>query len=217
MGTPLRRSERVFMRATLTRAGLATASGDLGVAALFLAFAYANLRAFLAHPRLSPLLIVVLETAFAAFALVRRRSTSTATTPLAWISTAAGTFLPLLLRPTGATEDSLAAQVVQILGLILGIASVLSLNRSIGLLPAHRGIRSSGTYRWVRHPLYASYLIAQAGYVASNPSAWNVSLLVIVACAQLVRIAGEERLLSSDPAYLEYVARTRWKLVPFLF
>jgi protein-S-isoprenylcysteine O-methyltransferase Ste14 len=135
---------------------------------------------------------------------------------VAWVSTLLGTFLPLLFRPNG-VEDLLAAQLAQALGTAFGVAGVLSLNRSVGLLPANRGVRSAGAYRLVRHPLYASYLVTHLGYVGSNPSAWNVAVLAGALVAQLVRIRGEERLLSHDPEYVAYSARTRWRLVPFVF
>jgi protein-S-isoprenylcysteine O-methyltransferase Ste14 len=205
------------MQPMRTRSGLATAFANLWLATLFLAFAYAHLRAFVTHPRLSPLLVVLLETAFAAFLVVRRSAISTSTTRSAWISTIAGTFMPLFMRPTSAAHDLPAAQAVQILGLTVGIASTLSLNRSIGLLPAHRGIQSRGAYRWVRHPLYASYFLAQAGYIASNLGAWNILIFVAGLSAQLVRIRGEERLLSEDPAYVAYKSRTRWRLFPLVY
>jgi protein-S-isoprenylcysteine O-methyltransferase Ste14 len=30
-------------------------------------------------------------------------------------------------------------------------------------------------------------------------------------------VQNEERLLSSEPSYREYMSRTRWRLVPYLF
>jgi hypothetical protein len=93
------------MRRQLTAAGLATAFVNVGLAALYLAFAYAHLLAFVASPRASVLLIVVLETVFAAFLLVRRGAASVSSTATAWTSTVVGTFAPLLMRPTSATSD----------------------------------------------------------------------------------------------------------------
>jgi protein-S-isoprenylcysteine O-methyltransferase Ste14 len=183
---------------------------------MFLAFAGAHIRTFLQHPRPSLFGLVALETLFAVFFVARREAAVVSTSPTAWLTTLLGTFLPLLFRPNG-VEDFLAAQVVQALGTAFGVAGVLSLNRSVGLLPANRGVRTAGAYRLVRHPLYASYLVTHLGYVGSNPSAWNVAVLVGALAAQLVRIRGEESLLSRDPEYVAYSARTRWRLVPFVF
>jgi protein-S-isoprenylcysteine O-methyltransferase Ste14 len=101
--------------------------------------------------------------------------------------------------------------------MMLALASILSLNRSIGQLPAHRGIRATGMYRFVRHPMYASYLLVQLGYVASNPAPWNLLVFAAATCAQIVRVRGEEGLLAADPEYVAYAQRTRWRLLPFVF
>jgi protein-S-isoprenylcysteine O-methyltransferase Ste14 len=210
------RVEEGLMGSQVTKRGLATAFTDLSLAGLYLAFAWAHLRGFLDQPRASVILIVVFETLFAVFFLVRRPASSVSTSWIAWASTAAGTLGPLLLRPTSA-DDFWAGQLVQVAGLGFGIAGILSLNRSVGLLPANRGVRSSGAYRWVRHPLYSSYTVMHAGYLTSHLSGWNVAVFIVALAAQLVRIEGEERLLSQDPAYDGYKARTRWRLVPFVF
>lgn len=205
------------MNGRISRAGLATVFVDLTLATLFLAFAYAQLHSFLRQPRASVLFIVAVETLFAVFFVVRRRASATSSGLVASLSTILGTLLPLLLRPVPGADDLLAAQLVQVAGGVLGVSGILSLNRSVGLLPANRGVRSGGAYRLVRHPLYASYLVSHLGYVASNFGAWNVAVTIAALCAQLVRIRGEERLLSTDPAYVAYRARTRWRLVPFVY
>jgi protein-S-isoprenylcysteine O-methyltransferase Ste14 len=107
--------------------------------------------------------------------------------------------------------------VLQAVGTAFGVIGILSLNRSAGLLPANRGIRSAGAYRFVRHPLYASYLVTQFGYIGSNLSGWNVGVAIAALAAQIIRIRGEERLLSLDPEYASYKGRTRWRLLPFVY
>jgi protein-S-isoprenylcysteine O-methyltransferase Ste14 len=200
----------------LSGGGLASAFANLSLATLYLGFAAAHVERFREHPRASLLLMVALETLFAVFFVLRRDAAACSTSAEAWLSTVLGTFLPLLLRPVGG-DDVLAAQVIQASGTAFGVVGILSLNRSIGLLPANRGVRSAGAYRFVRHPLYASYVVTQLGYIGSNPSAWNVAVAIAALAAQLVRIRGEERLLSRDPAYAAYMARTRWRLLPFVY
>jgi protein-S-isoprenylcysteine O-methyltransferase Ste14 len=205
------------MRGSVTRSGLVEAFTNVALAALYLAFASAQVRNFLHQPRASVLLIVALETLFAVFFVTRRQASATSGSALAWLSTTLGTLLPLLLRPVAGAHDLFAAQLVQMAGSILGVAGILSLNRSVGLLPANRGIRASGAYRLVRHPLYASYLVTHLGYVANNLGTWNIGVMIAALAAQLVRIQTEERLLSADPAYAAYKTRTRWRLVPFVY
>jgi protein-S-isoprenylcysteine O-methyltransferase Ste14 len=205
------------MRPRLTRSGLATAGTNLALAGLYVFFASAQLTSFLRQPRASVLLIVVIETLFAIFFLLRREATAASTSFVAWASTTVGTLMPLLMRPVPVDRDLLAAQLVQLAGSALAVASILCLNRSLGLLPANRGVRSIGTYRIVRHPLYASYLVIHLGYVASNFTVWNVAVMSAALTVQLVRIQDEERLLSNDPEYVAYRERTRWRLVPFVY
>jgi protein-S-isoprenylcysteine O-methyltransferase Ste14 len=205
------------MRSKLTRAGLGEAFINVALCILYGAFAYSHVLSFARHHRASVILIVCIEALFAVFFLVRRPAKAASLDATACVSTAVGTFLPLLLRPTADPQDFLAAQLVQAVGAASSVAGVLSLNRSLGLLPANRGIRAAGAYRLVRHPLYASYLVTQLGYLASNLSAWNSAAIAVGFAAQLVRIRSEERLLSVDPAYLAYTTRTRWRLVPFVY
>jgi protein-S-isoprenylcysteine O-methyltransferase Ste14 len=76
---------------------------------------------------------------------------------------------------------------------------------------------TSGAYRLLRHPLYASYVLAGIGYLVQSPRLWNVAVLIAVWGCQIVRIASEEKLLGTDAAYRAYVMRTRWRVIPGLW
>ena len=71
-------------------------------------------------------------------------------------------------------------------------------------MPANRGIVSTGLYRLVRHPIYLGYLITHVGFLAANPSLWNVLLLGAADLALMVRAVREEQTLARDPAYRGY-------------
>jgi protein-S-isoprenylcysteine O-methyltransferase Ste14 len=201
----------------VTWAGLATAGTDVSVAVLYAAFAYAHSRSFLRNPRASVVLIVATEALFAFFILVRAPANRASASAWDWITTVAGTFAPLLLRPAAAAHDLLVGQAIQMAGTCLAMGGVLSLNRSIGLVPAHREVKRHGLYRWVRHPLYGAYTISNMGYLLSNYTHLNAMLVVVALLFQILRIFNEERFLSQYPAYLEYKKQTRWRLFPFLF
>jgi protein-S-isoprenylcysteine O-methyltransferase Ste14 len=201
----------------ITRAGLGVAFSNVALAALYLLFARAHLGAFGDRPRASIVLVVAMETLFAVMILLRRGASRVEHSPWTWLTTAGGTFTPLLLRPVAGSAELLAGEGLQILGLTVVIAGMVALNRSFGLLPAHRGIRSSGPYRLIRHPLYAGYTLTNVGYLLSHASAANAALVVTALAFQLLRIRTEERLLATDPAYVAYAARTRWRLAPFVY
>jgi protein-S-isoprenylcysteine O-methyltransferase Ste14 len=205
------------MRARLvTWSGLWTAFTNVALATVYLAFAYAHVVAFWRDARASLLLLVVFETFFAVFLLVRREATDVSMSAAAWISTTVGTFTPLLLRPTAA-EDLWQGQTIQVAGLVLALSGLASLNRSVGLLPADRGVCCSGPFRFIRHPLYSAYLVMHLGYVTTHLSLWNIAVVLVTLGAQVMRLRGEEKLLSRNPVYVEYMARTRWRLVPLVF
>lgn len=194
--------------------GIGIAFANLGLATLYLLFAVANARSFLENPRLSVFLIVVTETIVAVILLTRRDPDETRHSWQTWITTTGGTLAPFFLRPIDATQDLLAGEILQVLGFALQIAAVIALNRSFGLLPAHRSVKSGGVYSFVRHPLYTAYVVTFIGYWISNQSLAN-SLVVVFGIAFLVmRIHHEEALLVRYPAYSQYVNRTRWRLIP---
>lgn len=205
------------MARKVTKAGLLEASTNLVLALLYGAFLAVHFRAYLHAARTSLILAAGMETLFTVFFVLRRGASTVSRSPFAWSSTVAGTFLPVLLRPVEGAQDFLAAQVVQTMGAALSVYGIASLNRSLGLLPANRGIQTGGAYRWVRHPLYASYTLANIGYLASNPSTANACVCVAAFSAQLVRIRQEERLLMQDPVYAEYASEARWRLLPFVY
>jgi protein-S-isoprenylcysteine O-methyltransferase Ste14 len=93
---------------------------------------------------------------------------------------------------------------------------MLSLRRSFGIVPAHRGIRTGGLYNVVRHPLYASELVWFLGFTIDNPSGWNIGLWLCDCVLQFSRACAEERFLSVDPTYSQYRTRVRYRLIPLV-
>ena len=177
-------------------------------------FAIANAKSFLINPRLSVFLIVVTETVVAVFLVIRRNPKETHHSWQTWITTALGTLAPFLLRPLDATADVLIGNIFQITGFTLQIMALLALNRSLGLLPAYRGIKSSGMYGWVRHPLYMAYLVTYLGFFINNPGVANGVVIVSGTAFLMMRIYYEEALLFRYKDYVQYAHKTRWRLIP---
>ncbi len=199
---------------TPTLRGLGLALVNLLLATLFILFAIANAKSFLANPRLSVFLIVVTETIVAVFLVIRRDPDETLHSWQTWVTTTCGTLAPLLLRPVDATADVLIGNVFQISGFLLQIFALLALNRCIGLLPAYRGVKSSGLYGLVRHPLYMAYVITFIGYLFNNPSLGNLGIVLGGAGFLVMRIRYEEMLLCKYADYVDYASKTRWHLMP---
>jgi len=107
--------------------------------------------------------------------------------------------------------------VLVVLGACLGFASLLSLGRWFGVWPALRGLETRGPYRFVRHPMYLAYMLADIGYNLHEYNCGTV-LLVIAGWASLVyRIRAEERILSQDAGWSSYVALVRYRVLPGLW
>ncbi len=189
-----------------------------GLVSVYLAFLYAHIAILRSEGfRLSLALLVAFETIMIGYVVTRRDSNDVDFTPVAVVAGLAGSFMALGFRPPSGADDAVLGQVIQVAGLLLQLGASASLGRSFGLLPANRGIKSSGMYRIVRHPLYFSYLVTSIGYLLNNLSVRNLCVLAVGTGFQAIRIRYEERLLSSDPEYRTYVQSVRYRLLPGLW
>src|SRR5713226_8712973 len=103
--------------------------------------------------------LLIVNSISVAMYIARRDANSISQSPLFWLLAFAGTCVTLLLRPTAPSMPFSVGNIVQLVGIVAMVASMLSLRRSYGIVPANRGIRTGGLYNFVRHPLYASELV----------------------------------------------------------
>ncbi len=189
------------------------------VAGLFLAFAYRIGVDFLETLRVTGLLLLASESLVVLLTVARRRAVVVDRSWDARLVTAITLVGPPLLRPgetTSILPESLAASVLAC-GLLLVVAGKVSLGRSLGIVPANRGIVCGGVYKFVRHPIYAGYLISHVAFLASHLDLWNATVLAITDASLLIRAIYEERTLSRDEEYVSYQTRVRWRVLPGVF
>jgi protein-S-isoprenylcysteine O-methyltransferase Ste14 len=174
---------------------------------------------FFATGRVTGLLLLVSEMLVVVLTVVRRSAAAVDRSIRARLLTTVSMLGPPLLQPAqvAALLPQSATVAASIVGLGIVIAGKVTLGRSFGLMPANRGIVSSGVYRVVRHPIYLGYLITHTAFLLATPSAWNIAALVAADAALLLRAVCEEQTLSRDSQYREYQQIVRWRVCPGLF
>ena len=164
-------------------------------------------------------LVMVTETTVMVFVLIRRPTKNISLKPGDWLLAIIATYAPLLIVPGGTPLAFLAPLAITLwaFGNVIQFAGKMFLRRSFGIAPANRGIKTDGMYRFVRHPIYAGYLLVHIGQLILLPTLTNFAIYAVGWWAQILRLLAEERLLSEDPAYRVLMERTRWRLIPGIF
>jgi protein-S-isoprenylcysteine O-methyltransferase Ste14 len=174
---------------------------------------------FVATGRVTGLLLLMSEVLVVLFTALRRSAIVVDRSIRARTLTALSMLGPPLMVP--AVSVAVAPETVTVALSVAGIGVVimgkLSLGRSFGLMPANRGIVSTGVYRLVRHPIYTGYLITHVAFLLANPGAWNIAILACADVALLARAVCEEATLARDVAYREYRQKVRWRICPGVF
>jgi protein-S-isoprenylcysteine O-methyltransferase Ste14 len=175
---------------------------------------------FYAHThRLIGGLFVIEQAWFVIAFVIRRPERAVSRRWSSWLLAFGGTFAGVLFRPQGAHPGwgVAAGFALQLAGLVACIISLLVLGRSFGFVAADRGVKTRGPYALIRHPVYASYLLIQGGYVLQAVSARNIVVFAVATLCNAGRVLAEERLLAGSPDYRAYRRRVRWRLVPYLW
>ena len=188
-------------------------------AALFVQLCYRFFTASLESFSIVFVLIAVSELFVVVFLVFRKLATDLSPRYRDWVVAALGTCLPLLVVPMQPSPlvAPLVCISIMLFGLCLQIASKGFLNRSFGIVPANRGIKTRGPYAFVRHPIYLGYALTHVGFLLFAPSAWNLGLYATAFAFQVSRMYREERVLSGDPAYRTYAAAVPNRLIPGIF
>jgi protein-S-isoprenylcysteine O-methyltransferase Ste14 len=162
-------------------------------------------------------LVILEESLDVAFILFRRRASTIALNPLAWAVALCGTVAPMLVHAGGNPLVPAAGGVLMLVGILITISAKLSLRRSFGLVAANRGVIHEGPYRFIRHPMYAGYIVTYIGFSIANPLSWNFLVYAFAISFQISRILVEESILRQDGSYVAMMSRVRYRLLPGVF
>ena len=102
----------------------------------------------------------------------------------------------------------------------LGLWAIVTMGRFTNISPTlkeNAPLRTSGPYRFVRHPMYLALLVFCGGYVAGNVTAYSVSLWLAILLVLALKIYYEERILAKRHSGFEDYAKKTKRLIPFLF
>ena len=129
------------------------------------------------------------------------------------------------LLPTGpvAWDESVRSiqigLLITVAGAALAVGAIASLGSNFSIVPEARSLVVTGPYRWLRHPMYCAESLMMFGIALSDPRITYLIVATGVFALQLYRIRVEEQLLSAafPNMYEEFVARTRFRIIPLVW
>lgn len=165
------------------------------------------------------LLLLPSEGLVVIFLLFRRRTEQISRRWSDWALALSATVAPLFVIPGigAALVEPMWGASLLLMGMIIQCHAKLTLGRSFGCVPAHRGLKLTGPYRFVRHPMYLGYLVGHLAFLLMNPTAWNLGVYAASYALQIPRLLKEEWYLRSDPQYRDYVTAVPYRLIPRVF
>ena len=142
-----------------------------------------------------------------------------------------GLFVPLIFflvagldfRYEASPELSLTVQVIALVIVVLGFlwgtwAFVVNAYFSaVVRIQNDRGqtVVQDGPYRYMRHPGYASSLIANLAVPIMLGTLWALLPAIVIVIVLIIRTSKEDRTLQEElPGYREYAQQTRYRLIP---
>ncbi len=81
-------------------------------------------------------------------------------------------------------------------------------------MPANRGVKQYGVYRFVGHPMYLGYILNQLGFLLFFFSLHNVAVYTVAWIALWLRAKEEEKFLEADEEYRTYREKVGYHLFP---
>ena len=187
--------------------------------AIFARFAVLTIQHLLATPSIEAFLMPISELLPCVLILLRTPSKALSTRPTDWLFALAGSIAPLLIKPVAAAPvlPEAICLLVIVGGIFTQIAAKFALGRSFGIIAANRGVKITGPYRIVRHPMYAGYTVTHIGLLLAMPSLLNAALYTLAFAFQVIRTLREEAVLMQAQDYRDFAARVHYRLLPGVF
>lgn len=119
-------------------------------------------------------------------------------------------FILLPVNVSRVTFLCMTGVMIDLIGGFTVFWALLSLRANLTILPEINAIVRTGPYRYVRHPLYFSYIFLAISefLIYQTPSVLVLTVLQVILI--LVRASREEALLLEVPEYRDYCNQTFW-------
>jgi len=116
---------------------------------------------------------------------------------------------------------TILAGIFQSLGLLLGIWSVLVMNKSkLNIFPEIRKgafLINTGPYSLIRHPMYLSILLVLTPLIIENYSILRLIALILLLLVLILKIEREERMLKMSFSDYQSYSKLTYRLIPFIY
>jgi protein-S-isoprenylcysteine O-methyltransferase Ste14 len=205
-------------RPPVTLEGVGHAAANLGLAAMFLIAAIPHGTDHLSRP--ADLIWSVGMALTGLFCITRPRPSALMLDWRAMLSGLGAMVLPPLMVQSDPSSAGLAYQAAvafEFAGVAIAQLARVYMGGAFAVLPANRGIVSTGPFRVVRHPVYLGSLLLALGFSLAYPSRRNAVMLVGCLSLTVWRIILEEELLGADPEYRSYLSRVRFRMLPGVY
>jgi protein-S-isoprenylcysteine O-methyltransferase Ste14 len=150
--------------------------------------------------------------------LVRRPPVRVTPQPLFWLLAFVATYWLFIMGRFATTGFPLTSSwlvfALSFASFVISAWARLCLGRSIGLVPAQRGLVTHGAYRYMRHPIYTGIYLAYTALALQNFSFVNAMIFAAGAALFVIKSFVEEDFLRQDAEYAAYMAAVRWRWLP---
>ncbi len=135
----------------------------------------------------------------AAYFFAQRKAPSRTASPSMTILSYVSSAFPLFYRGYSLDAPSrVATELLAIGGFLLVTLATIELADRMGVSPAKRGDACvTGVYRYLSHPMYVGYAIAELGLVIANPA--NLVVYFVSVTLYAVRACAEHMVLRRQP------------------